>query len=544
MIPRAAIFDRKPLGQLLLSHGIVQPEQLKHAIDTQAGGRHQKLLGEILVEQNICTEEQITQTLAQAYGVPFALLEPKLVDPKALGRLPASFVSDQLIVPMFVVEGVLTVAVAEPANVFLTEEIVRLSGLTVQVVAATARDIRSTLAAMLPSASVRPVAGDIDDLIEAQPDELQIPDTDAAAADDRLARYWLQAALSRHAGEILIEPGDGRSRIRLREAGRWRELSIVPADLCRQAVDRLIQLACGGDSRHGTLRCQRQGRAFDVSVAVTSTRFGPCLLLRLPDPATRPARLDKLGLPPTVAQAWQTLTSASRGLLLITGPVASGKSTTLHATLRELLTDDGCVATVEEPLVHVLDGVTQLTSGPGAIEALLTGPADCCAVDPLAHEAACVAAAGAGRLVVATVAHTDVAAVLHRLRLDVRDDVALSAGLTGILSQRLVRKLCPACKQATAPTEADRAFFGDTQMPPEALFTPRGCPQCDHGYLGRTGLFQLWTPNEAMFDRPIGRASRPRGGAPCAAASRTACGTTRSKNCAAASPASPPSATR
>ena len=160
---------------------------------------------------------------------------------------------------MFVVEGVMTVAVAEPANVFLTEEIVRLSGLTVQVVAATAHDIRSTLAAMLPAESVRPVASDIDELIEAQPDELQILDPESTVVDDRLARYWLQAAIAQHAGEISIEPGEGRGRIRTRQGGRWRELSggarlAVPAD--RAATDSTVD---HGPGPHGHVALRPAG---------------------------------------------------------------------------------------------------------------------------------------------------------------------------------------------------------------------------------------------------------------------------------------------
>ena len=243
-------------------------------------------------------------------------------------------------------------------------------------------------------------------------------------------------------------------------------------------------------ARTGTLRCVRLGRAFDVAVSMLPTAFGPSLLLRLPDASTRPARLDKLGAPTMLLQAWVAMSSATRGLLLVTGPTASGKSTTLHATLREQLRDDRMVATVEDPLVHVLDGVIQTRLDSASTQPVFDGPADLLGIDGPASTTvrrAAVDAAIAGRLVIAAVATTDVAATLNQWRSSIDDDCAMSSALTGVLSQRLVRKLCPACKEAAAPTEADLRFFAGVTPVPEVLFTPRGCPQCNEtGYLGRT----------------------------------------------------------
>lgn len=516
MMPRTTLIDRKPLGQLLLNHGILQAEQLDRAIATQAGGRHQKLLGEILVEQNICTDEQITQTLALAYGVPYARLEPKLVDPKALALLPAAFVTARQVVPMFTVESVLTVAVPEPANVFLTEEIVRLSGLTVQVVAATARDIRATLAAMLPAEAIAPQATDIDDLIDSAIGDVQLPAADEAPSD-RLIRYWLSTAIAQHGEQLSIEPGHGRSRIRLRSQGQWKELSVVPADLCRPAIDRLLEMAGLVDSStacaNGSMQCIRQSRAMEVAVSTTPTPFGPALLLRLADP-TRPARLDKLGISANLLSAWQSLANGSGGLLLISGPVASGKSTTLHATVRDLMRDDRLIGSVENPLVQLLDGAvqTRVNSTRGfdmasATQSLLQSSVEVCLVDPMIESEVCqnaAMAASAGRLVLGTAAANDAATMMHRFRQYVGDDITLGTALAGVLSQRLVRKLCPACKQAVAPTDADAKLFGPAVEAVEALFTPRGCDQCDRtGYVGRTGLFELLIPDAELFERPI-----------------------------------------
>src|SRR5687767_6357108 len=144
-----ASLERKPLGQVLLGKGLIQQEQLDRALEEQKRSNHQKLLGEVLVELRFCTEDQITEALAQAYGVPYARISPRVADPKIISSLPKEFLEKHSILPLFLVEGMLTVAVPEPANVFLIEEVERISGHHVQVVAATVRDIRATLQAYL-----------------------------------------------------------------------------------------------------------------------------------------------------------------------------------------------------------------------------------------------------------------------------------------------------------------------------------------------------------------------------------------------------------
>src|SRR6476646_2115995 len=146
-----ATLQRKPLGQLLLEKNLLSQEQLERALEEQRRSNHQKLLGEILVELHICTEDQITEALAQAYGVPYARVSPRVADPKVIAVLPKEFLEKHQVLPLFLVERVLTVAVPEPANVFLLEEIERVAGKPVQVVAATARDIKATLQSYLPN---------------------------------------------------------------------------------------------------------------------------------------------------------------------------------------------------------------------------------------------------------------------------------------------------------------------------------------------------------------------------------------------------------
>src|SRR3954465_14360957 len=166
-----ATLERKPLGQLLADRGLIKPEQLERALDEQRRSNHQKLLGEVLIEMRFCTEDQITEALAQAYGVPYARVSPRIADPKVIAILPKDFLEKHCVLPLFLVEGVLTVAVPEPANVFLLEEIERASGYTVQLVAPTSRDIKATLQTYLPNDRVFV----IDEIIEdVKPEEFTL----------------------------------------------------------------------------------------------------------------------------------------------------------------------------------------------------------------------------------------------------------------------------------------------------------------------------------------------------------------------------------
>src|SRR5438067_7337602 len=248
MIATAA---RKPLGQLLQEKGLIKPEQLERALDEQRRSNHQKLLGELLVEMRICTEDQITEALAQAYGVPYARISPKVADPKVIAALPKEFLEKHQVLPLFLVERVITVAVPEPANVFLLEEIERLSGYQVQVVAATTRDIKATLQSYLPNDKVFV----IDDIIEeVKPEEFtlieakveDITNLEQAAGDSpviKLVNYCIYNAVKDGASDIHIEPGDTQLRIRYRIDGRLMEKLRPPYHMAAAVASRIKIMA-------------------------------------------------------------------------------------------------------------------------------------------------------------------------------------------------------------------------------------------------------------------------------------------------------------
>lgn len=523
--------ETQPLGQLLINRGLLKPVQLDLALDEQRRTDRQKLLGEILVEQKWCSTEQVAEALAQGYGVPFARLTPRLADPKVIHLLPRPFVERNVVLPLFKVEDVLTVAVPEPADVFLLEEMERLSGCRVQIVAATSADIRAMLRAYLPGDHAFAVDELIDDLgpqkfAPARPPSR--PCADRAAADEsvvRLVRATIYAAVQDGATEVHVEPaaaGPGAAaqrefRIRLRIDGRLAERRRPPAALHAPMLYRLKWLADLDPARanvpqDGLLRLLIDGRPLNVSLSTLPTRGGETAVLRIAQPEQATLHLEKLGFAYDTFKQWRKLLSVPSGLVLVTGPAGSGKRTTLHASLRGINAAELNVCSVEESIQANLPGVNQLEVEPGqtlafadAVGAMLRQNPDVLMLGDVRDARTARLAAQAaldGRLVFAAASAPDApSAVAWLLNLGVEPFI-LGATLSGVLAQRLVRKLCNACKEPYAPAAGERRLLERHVGSVESLYKPKGCPRCrDLGYHGRIALHELLLPDDSFRER-------------------------------------------
>jgi type IV pilus assembly protein PilB len=521
-----ATLERKPLGQLLLAKGLVKPEQLERALDEQRRSNHQKLLGEVLVELRICTEDQITEALAQAYGVPYARVSPKIADPKAIAVLPKEFLEKHAVLPLFIVEAVLTVALPEPANVFLIEEIERLSGHPVQVVAATVRDIKATLQAYLPHDKVFVIDDIIDDvkpedftLVE-QAKVQDLTNLEAAAGDSpvvKLVNYTIYNAVKEGASDIHIEPGDGRLRIRYRIDGRLAERMQPPFQM-HAAVTSRIKIMAGLDiserrlPQDGGIHVMMDKRPIDLRVSTMPGRFGEKVVVRVIDNERASVNLEKLGFGYDTLKQWRKLINLPNGIVLVTGPTGSGKSTTLYSSLAELNADDTNICTVEDPVEYNLPGVNQFQVNEkagfnfaGALRSLLRQDPDILMIGEIRDaETSRLAtqAALTGHLVLSTLHTNDAPGAVTRLFNIGIEPYLVGATLGGVLAQRLVRKLCQHCKEAYPASANEKRqverFVGDV----DTLYRAKGCPKCKNlGYAGRVGVYELLVPDDQMVDR-------------------------------------------
>jgi type IV pilus assembly protein PilB len=520
-----ASLERKPLGQLLLSMGLIRPEQLERALEEQKRFNHQKLLGEILVELHICSEDQITEALAQAYGVPYARISPRIADPKVIASLPKEFLEKHQVLPLFLVEGTLTVAIPEPANVFLLEEIERVSGHQAQVVAATARDIRATLQTYLPTESVFV----IDDIIEevkfeefslVEQQSLDLNNLEQAAGDSpvvKLVNYCIYNAVKEGASDIHVEPGDHTLRVRYRVDGRLME-KLRPPFQMGPAVASRIKIMAGLDiaerrlPQDGGIHVMMDKRPVDLRVSTLPGKYGEKVVVRIIDNERGAVNLERLGFSYDTLKQWRKLIALPNGILLVTGPTGSGKSTTLYASLQELNEADVNICTVEDPIEYALPGVNQFQvndkigfSFVNALRSMLRQDPDIIMVGEIRDgETARVGtqAALTGHLVLSTLHTNDAPSAVTRLFNLGIEPYLVGATVMGVLAQRLVRKLCQHCKEIYEPTINEKRQMERLAGPVETLYRPRGCPRCrNRGYAGRIGVYELLVPDDVMFER-------------------------------------------
>jgi type IV pilus assembly protein PilB len=520
-----ATATRKPLGQLLLSKGIIQPEQLERALEEQKRSNHQKLLGEVFVEMGFCTEDQITEALAEAYGVPYARVSPRVCDPKVISILPKDFLEKHQVLPLFLVEGTLTVAVSEPANVFLLEELERLSGYPAQLVAATSRDIKATLQTYLPNDKIFV----IDEIIEeVKPEEFKvtqaakvedIANLEAAASDSpviKLVNYCIFNAVKEGASDVHIEPGDNILRVRYRIDGRLTERLRPPFQM-HAAVASRIKIMAGLDiserrlPQDGGIHVMMDKRPIDLRVSTMPGKHGEKVVIRVIDNDKASLNLEKLGFGYETLKQWRRLIEMPNGIVLVTGPTGSGKSTTLYGCLQEMNQDDVNICTIEDPVEYNLAGINQFQvhekagfTFAGALRSLLRQDPDIIMVGEIRDgETARLAtqAALTGHLVLSTLHTNDAVSAITRLYNLGIEPYLVGATVMGVLAQRLVRKLCPNCREPYEPSPNEKRQLERIGGSVETLYRPKGCANCRNiGYTGRIGIYELFAPDDQRFE--------------------------------------------
>jgi type IV pilus assembly protein PilB len=506
-----AVENKMQLGQLLLARGVVTNEQIEQALAEQKEKGHRKLLGELLVEMGYCTENQIASALAEGYGVPYAQVSPKICDTKAIEILPREFLEEYVVLPLFKVHDVLTVAVSEPTNVFLIDEIERISGCKVQIVCSTSNDIKATLQTYLPAANVFVIDDIIDDeglddftLIENITQD--ISDLEEVAGQSpvvKLVNYLLYNAVRENASDIHIESDDKKLRVRYRVDGRLYEKLCPPYQMHAAIVSR---------PQDGGIHVLVEGRPIDLRVSVMPGNFGEKVVIRIIDPQKVLFNLESLGFTYGNLQLFRKVIQSPNGIVLVTGPTGSGKNTTLYAALVELNSEEVNICTVEDPVECNIEGINQFQVSEGAgfefssaLRSLLRQDPDIVMVGEIRDKATAniaVQAALTGHLVLSTL-HTNDApgAVTRLLDLGVAPYL-LSASLIAVLAQRLVRKICPNCKTEYEPPISIRKVVEKSGIETKEFYRGVGCKKCRNtGYVGRIAVHELFVPNEEILEQ-------------------------------------------
>jgi type IV pilus assembly protein PilB len=513
-----------PLGQVLLERGLVTKEALDHALASQKTDTRGRLIGELLVEQGAVDEASVMEVVAEAYGIPFVRGAARLADPSIVECLPREFVEEHAVLPLFKVRGTLTVAVAEPANLYLVEEIRRVSGCDVQLAVATRDDIESSLESYLPTASVFVIDNiyeDVDEtdfsVIERETAEIaDLREVSGHSPVVKLVNYMIFSAVQEGASDIHVEPDDHSLRVRYRIDGRLYE-KLSPPHQMAPAISSRIKIMAGLDiserrvPQDGDIHVRMQGRPIDLRVSTMPGRWGEKVVIRVIDARNSIVELDRLGMASETLDRWREIVEQPNGVILVTGPTGSGKSTTLYSVLATLDRDERNISTVEDPVESTLSGVNQFPindkAGFGfseALRSLLRQDPDIIMVGEVRDvETASLAtqAALTGHLVFSTL-HTNEScgAVTRLINLQI-EPYLIAATLRGVLAQRLVRKSCANCRVTYQPDEALRKLLGTTRGSSDQLWRGAGCSRCrDSGFAGRIGIFELLVPDSKFIE--------------------------------------------
>ena len=507
----------KQLGDILLEDGLITTDQLSVAVD-----QHQTLgrsLGRVLVDQGILSETQLVAALAQQIGLRFIDLSDFPVDGSALARIPGSVCRQHMAIPIGFEDGRIVVAMADPANVFAADDIRTISGYEVLPAVATRADVAAAIDRYYRADS------DLDDLTTA------LEDADEATGDDlaglkevvedapivKFVNLLITQAIQDRASDIHLEPTEQDLRVRYRIDGVLHEVMRSPKSIQSGVISRLkimadINIAERRIPQDGRLSVSAHGKKVDLRVATLPTVWGEKVVMRILDNSTARLDLSELGFTQNNYERYSESFGKPYGMILVTGPTGSGKSTTLYATLNILNRPEVNIITVEDPVEYRLPGISQVQTNTKAgltfassLRSILRSDPDIVLIGEIRdHETAQIAveAALTGHLVLSTLHTNNAPSAITRLTEMGIEPFLVGSAVDAVLAQRLARRLCMKCKEAYMPTEetltaAKVNWDLSTGIP--TLYRPVGCPSCSNtGYKGRMALHEVMMVNEEI----------------------------------------------
>jgi type IV pilus assembly protein PilB len=513
------------LGNVLIERGHITVEQLNAALEAQRASAG-KLLGEILVERNYCSDDQVIECLARVYGVPYAKLEPRIADPKIVDVLPREFIEKHLVFPLFKIRQALTVAMTEPTNLFLIDELRILTELDILVVATSAKDIRRMFTT-LPDSKTFVIDDIIEDNAQAEVTLIEsaaedIGDTAEFAGQSpviRLVNYVIYNAVKEGASDIHIEPGDRCLRVRNRIDGKLYKALEVPLNLLGAVTSRIKIMASMDISERrlpqdGRVHVLLDGRKVDLRVSTFPGNRGEKTAIRVLDTRSVSLNLRDLGFAEDVLGPLQSAIQAPNGIILVTGPTGSGKSTTLYAALNEVASMENNICTVEDPIEYHLPLINQFQvqekvglTFSKALRTLLRQDPDVIMVGEVRDEETAriaIQAALTGHLVLSTLHTNDAVSAITRLINMGVEPYLIGAALNAVLAQRLVRRICAKCREEYEPPRPLRKAMEKMSVPIEKFYKGVGCRKCRNtGYSGRLGVHELLFVNDELRDAVV-----------------------------------------
>ena len=504
------------LGDLLVSSGVISQEQLGQALARQKETK--KRLGEELIDDGIITEQQLIDTLRLQLGIEFVDLSTVEPDPQLVDVLPRNIAKKYGVTPVRLHGNTLYLAMSDPLNFMAQEEVRVATHRRVVPMITTADGIERANASLYGGEGAQRA---IQDMRREAPTTQQESTADAvvelnetAAPTVRLVNSIIERAAAENASDIHLDPCADCIRVRMRVDGVMCPVMTVPSDLYASVLARL-KIMGGMDvterrvPQDGRAGVRLRNRSFDLRMSTLPTIYGEKCVIRVLDKNSAFLSRDGIGVEGKQLEQYEYLMGRPSGTILIVGPTGSGKTSTMYTMIHQLNSEQVNLMTLEDPVEYNIDGINQvqinektgMTFASG-LRSILRQDPDIIAVGEIRDgETAEIAmrAAITGHLVLSTVHTNDALSTVERLKDIGVPNYLIAGALNGVISQRLVRTICPDCKQAYDPTAQELAELGLPADSKQKLFRGKGCPNCfGRGYRGRTAVFEMLVLSRRM----------------------------------------------
>ncbi len=511
---------RKKIGDILIEKGIISAEQLEKALKKQ--NQTDKKVGQILIESGTVTEEQLSETISERLKIPLLKLDEINIDPNIVSLVPVEVARRFSLVPVFKIANNLTIAMSDPLNIIAIEEIKYITKLNIKRAVATESKIQAAIDQYYT------VADSLNDVIGTYTQSAADASSDTSEGismhgDDapivKMVNLIISQAVKAKASDIHIEPDENELRVRFRINSVMKEEASPPKNLQPEIISR-IKVAANLDvsekrlPQDGRLMIKIDGNDIDLRISTLPTIHGEKVVIRILDKRILSIGLDQLGFTDNLITHWRELIKLKEGLILITGPTSSGKTTTLYSVLQELNSIEKNIITIEDPVEYSLPLINQVQTNEKAgltfattLRAILRQNPDIIMLGEIRDaETAMMAVRSAltGHLVLSTIHTNDAPSSITRLIDMGIENYLVASALKGVMAQRLMRTNCPHCMKEYKPSEVHLKRAGLLNKTEMKFYKSDGCNSCQNtGYSGLTGIYEMISIDETISEMII-----------------------------------------
>lgn len=518
----------KSLAESLLELGLLTAPQITEAQKQEKETGYP--LRKIIVQKNFISEEDLVSFMASNMNLPRVELNNYIIDPKIIELIPEDLARKHQVIPLLKISHNLTCVMFDPLNLFAIDELRNITGFNIEPALATEKEIKSALDEYYS------VKGSLEDIIksidkerlglkEGQDMELKkLEEVSAEPPVTRLVNLIIMQAVKERASDIHIEPEEETLKVRYRIDGILHDRPFPPKYLQSVIVSRIkilsnLNIAERRAPQDGRFQIKMENKEIDIRISVVPTIYGENIVMRLLDRRSAILSLGELGFSQEVLEKYDKLLRRPSGIILVTGPTGSGKTTTLYASLNIINSEDKNIVTIEDPVEYHLAGIRQIQVDPKAnitfangLRSILRQDPDVIMVGEIRDKETAeiaIQAALTGHLVFSTLHTNDAAGAVTRLNDMAVEPFLICSSVSGVLAQRLVRKICPDCKEKYTPDKEASMAISLNEEEKIDFYRGKGCPKClDTGYRGRIGIFELMIVNEKIHNLIIAKSPR------------------------------------